>query len=364
LVKPRNEVEGGRVKKEAKLLKGKGVSSLLLSIDHFNRVFEVGRSEAVLIFLDHAFEMLLKAGILAKGGKIREPREANTIGFDKCVRKALSEAAFLTNEQALVLQTINGLRDAAQHHLVDLSEGQLYFHAQSGVTLFRDILQDVFAEELTDSLPARALPVSTVVPTDPLEMFASEVDTVRQLLAPGRRHRAEAEAKLRGLAIVDGALQGQLVQPSEAELHRLGKRLAAGEGFDQLFPGIGAVSFRTEGVGPSLSLRIAKKGGVPVTVVPEGTPGAAVVALKRVDELGFYNLGHNELAKKVGLTTNKTTAAIWFLDLKSDPDSYKEIAIGKSRHQRYSQNAISRIAGLLTEQSADQLWEAYKARPR
>ena len=145
------------MRKEARLLKAKAVSSLLLSIDHFNRVSEVGRSEAVLIFLDHSFEMLLKAGILTKGGKIREPRQANTIGFDKCVRKALSETPFLSDEQALVLQSINGLRDAAQHHLLSLSEGQLYFHAQSGVTLFRDVLKEVFAEDLADSLPTRVL---------------------------------------------------------------------------------------------------------------------------------------------------------------------------------------------------------------
>lgn len=350
------------MRKEARLLKAKAVSSLLLSIDHFNRVSEVGRSEAVLIFLDHSFEMLLKAGILTKGGKIREPRQANTIGFDKCVRKALSETPFLSDEQALVLQSINGLRDAAQHHLLSLSEGQLYFHAQSGVTLFRDVLKEVFAEDLADSLPTRVLPVSTIVPTDPLEMFSTELDVVKQLLAPGRRHRAEAEAKLRGLAIVDGALQGRFVQPSEAELRKLGSRLTGGEEFDQLFPGIGAVTFQTDGVGPSMSLRIAKKEGVPVTFVPEGTPGAGVIALKRIDELGFYNLGHNELAGKVGLTTAKTTAAIQVLSLKSDPDCHKEVAIGKVRYQRYSQNAIQRIKDLLEEKTPEEIWAEYRSR--
>lgn len=158
--------------KKEELLKDKGVSSILLSIDHFNRVSDVGRSEAALIFMDHSFEMLLKAGILAMGGKIREPRQANTIGFDKCVRKALTDTPFLKEEQALVLQAINGLRDAAQHHLLDLSEGQLYFHAQSGVTLFRDVLKDVFNEDLADALPSRVLPVATIVPSDPVEMFA------------------------------------------------------------------------------------------------------------------------------------------------------------------------------------------------
>jgi hypothetical protein len=76
--------------------------------------------------------MLLKAAILHRGGRIREKRAKQTIGFDACVRKSLSdgEIKFLKEEQALVLQTINGLRDAAQHHLLDVSEGQLYVHIQ------------------------------------------------------------------------------------------------------------------------------------------------------------------------------------------------------------------------------------------
>lgn len=121
------------MKKESRLLKEKATSSLLLSIDHFNRAWDVGRLEAVLILLDHSFEMLLKSAILFRGGRIRKPREKNTIGFDECVRTALStgDIRFLKDEQALVLQAINGLRDAAQHHLLTLSEGQLVFpHAE------------------------------------------------------------------------------------------------------------------------------------------------------------------------------------------------------------------------------------------
>lgn len=94
------------MKKEVKLLRGKAISSLLLSIEHFNRPWDLGRSDAVLILLDHSFEMLLKASILHRGGRIREPRQKNTIGFDACIRRALStpDVQFLTDVQALVLQ--------------------------------------------------------------------------------------------------------------------------------------------------------------------------------------------------------------------------------------------------------------------
>ena len=117
----------------------------------------------MLILLDHAFEMLLKASILHKGGKIRKPREKQTIGFDECVRKAFSDGQirFLSEEQTLLLQAINSLRDAAQHHLIDVSEPFLYLQAQARLTLFRDLLSLVFRIELKTELPERVLPVST-----------------------------------------------------------------------------------------------------------------------------------------------------------------------------------------------------------
>jgi hypothetical protein len=121
------------MKKEVKILRGKAIDSLVLSIELFNRPSEAGRAHGVLIFLDHAFEMLFKAIILHRGGR--------TIGFDASVRKGLSDAKvkFLTDHQALTVQMINSLRDAAQHHILDISEGHLYIHAQAGLSLFRDL---------------------------------------------------------------------------------------------------------------------------------------------------------------------------------------------------------------------------------
>lgn len=129
------------------------------------------------------------------------------------------------------------------------------------MTLFRDILHGVFNEELADLLPARALPVSTVAPKEPLVMFHEEMDEIKRLLAPGRRKRAEAESRLRGLAIVDGALQGELMQPGATQLRKLGQEIVAGKLLDDVFPGIAAVHFTTEDTGLHVNLRIATKEG-------------------------------------------------------------------------------------------------------
>ncbi len=87
-----------------------------------------------------------------------------------------------------------------------------------------------------------------------------------------------------------------------------------------------------------------------------------MVAVRRVDELGFYNLGHRDLGEKVGLNHSKTTAAVVVLDLKSDPDCYKEFKIGAVRHQRYSQAAIARIKELLAKKTPDEIWQEYRRR--
>ena len=66
------------MKKEVRQLREKAINALVLSIDHFNRPWDRGRAEAVLILLDHSFEMLLKSAIRQKGGEDQEgPREAD-----------------------------------------------------------------------------------------------------------------------------------------------------------------------------------------------------------------------------------------------------------------------------------------------
>ncbi|MGW5723410.1 DUF3644 domain-containing protein [Amycolatopsis sp. NPDC003865] len=349
------------MKKEARLLKEKSLNSLTLSVEHFNRPWNVGRAEAVLMLLDHSFEMLLKAAILHRGGRIRDPGEKNTIGFNQCVRRALSakDLQFLTDEQALTLQAINGLRDAAQHHLLDISEGHLYLQAQSGITLYRDLLKLVFGEELREVLPERVLPVATIAPLDPIALFADEIHEVARLLRPGRRRRAEAAAKLRALSIVDGAMQGEKLQPSEATLQQLSKRIGSGETeLDVLFPGIAGVRFAAEGTGPEINLRIVKKEGIPVTLVAEGNSDSSVVAVKRVSELDYYNLRFRDLAQKLGVTTNQTTALITELGVKENEDFAKQFFSTWC----YSQKALQCLKNALDERAADEWWLLYKAR--
>lgn len=346
------------MRKEAKHLYQKAIDSLTLSIELFNRPNDCGRIHGVLIFMDHSFEMLLKASIIHKGGKIKEKGAKETIGFGACVRKGFSDNAikFLSDTDVLTLQTINGLRDAAQHYTLEMSEQYLYFQAQAGLTLFRDIAKKVFNIDLKTQLPVRVLPLSTTPPMDIQAFFSTEVQEIKKLLAPKSRKKLEATEKLRALAIMENAIQGNESQPSDTELKALAKRLSKATNWGQLFPSVSTLSFTQNGYGPSLDLRITKSEGVPVTVVPEGTPGAGVVAIKRVNELDFYNLGRDQLAKKLSLTGPKTTAAVKHFGIKEDPECFKHLKVGNVPFDRYSQKAIEKIKEGLKTKTIEEIW--------
>src|SRR5690606_10741090 len=137
---------------------------------------------------------------------------------------------------------------------------------------------------IKDGLPVRVLPLSTTPPTDIQAFFSNEISEIKKLLGPSKRKNIEAIEKLRALAIMENAVQGDSIQPSDGDLKKILKTLEKGGNFSQLFPGVATLNFTAQGYGPSLDLRITRKEGVPVQVVPEGTPGAHIVALKRVNE--------------------------------------------------------------------------------
>jgi hypothetical protein len=177
------------MRKEARMLLNRSLDSLVLSVERFNCPWDRGRQEVMLLLLDRAFELLLKAAILHKGGRIREVGEKDSIGHEKCLRVCLSDKKVqcLTKEQALTIQVVNSLRDAAQHYMLEVSEQQLYIYAQAGVTLYSDLIAAVFNENLKDHIPERVLPVCTSPPKDLKSLVKAEFDDIKSLVAPRSR---------------------------------------------------------------------------------------------------------------------------------------------------------------------------------
>lgn len=354
------------MKKEVKSLLNKATESLVLSVELFNRPSEQCRQTASLIFLDHSFEMILKAAILHKNGKIRNNKDdKNTIGFDHCLRIAVSngQMKFLTEEQAIVAQAINGLRDAAQHYILQISEQQLYVHMQSGVTLFSDILHNVFNMKLTDFMPQRVLPIATLAPLDIDTLFRYETLEIKKLLLPKSRKGQEAFSRLRPLCILDAVLKGEKnTQPSDKEISAVAEKIKQGKNWFDIFKGVSAITLDKEGEGPSISLKISKKADVEIQLVKDD-PNAAVVAVKRVNELDYYNLGLNQLVNNIKstypfVTGPKLLKLINHLKIQENPQLFKEIRINSQCYKRYSRKAQELLISKIPELDLENNWRS------
>jgi len=349
------------MKRESKYLLDKSIDSLVIAIEHFNRPWDLGRKEVVLILLDRSFELFLKSSIIHLGGAIREKPSKQTIGFDKCVRKCISdeELKILTEDQALTLQIINSLRDAAQHYLLELSEQQFYTFTQAGVSLYKDLLETVFQEDLSDHLPERVLPISTSPPQSFETIIDTEFEDIKELVSPGSRKTLTAKAKLRALEIIESSLEGEKSQPSDKQLNKTIKQIREGKDWREIFPGVSSLHLNTEGTGLDVNLQLTKSEGEPVHLVPEGDPDATVVAIKRVDESGYYSMGLNKLAEKVGLSPPKTLAVIRALNIQDDSKYFKILRLGKVQQKRYSPKALDLIKKKLPELDMEKIWKEY-----
>jgi len=348
------------MRKEAKHLFQKAIDSLTISIELFNRPNDSGRTHGVLIFMDHAFEMLLKASIIERHGKIFEKGKSETIGMSACIRKCLTDSRirFLIEEEVLVLQSINSLRDAAQHYTLIISEQQLYFQAQAGLTLFRDIVKTVFAIDLRTHLPERVLPISTIPPMEINAFFQSEIYEIKKLLTPNSRKMIEAKDRLRALAIFENSLQGNDGQPAEKDLITILHKIKDDESYESIFPSVSILKFTANGYGPSLDLRITKdKDSTPINLVPEGTPGATIVSVKRVNELGYYTLSLTDLSSRVDLSTPKLLAVIKELKIQDNPDYYKCFKIKTSIHKMYSPAALNKLKIEIPILDIEDIWQ-------
>jgi hypothetical protein len=216
-------------------------------------------------------------------------------------------------------------------------------YSQAGITLYKDLINLVFEEQLSDYLPERVLPVSTEPPHDLHSMVEADFEEIKSLLKPKSRRQLKSKAKLRVLAIVESSLEGVRSQPSEFELKKMVKNVRSGKKWQEIFPGVASLQLSTKGTGIQVDIRITKKTREAVLLVPEGTPGT-VLAVKRVNELDYYSFGTKDLATKAGLTTPKVGALIWYLKLQESDEYFKNLKVGKSVFKRYSNKALDSIA--------------------
>ncbi|MSQ15227.1 MAG: hypothetical protein EXR50_05130 [Dehalococcoidia bacterium] len=249
--------------------------------------------------------------------------------------------------------------------MLELSEENFYLHVQAGVTLFDDLLQRAFGGHLADNLPSRVLPISTNIPQDINVFLDTEFQQIRELLKPVKRHRAEAHARLTPLIIMEANLQDIPEQPTTPELDLVARRLATGEEWRAVFPGVAALRLDMAGQGQTFSVRFTRDPNAgPVRIVRLGEEGDEVTLIREVDSLDRYSMGLRDLAVKLGLTPPKTTALMLELKIQSDSECYREIRVGKTIHRRYSPKALEHSKEALSNINIDEVWARYRQKQR
>ena len=322
------------------LLLDKSLASIRRAIGAFNGMDDDGRQSTVLLHLQHAAEMLLKAGLSEKKVRVFDSRSGRSIGFERCLALA-SEHLSVTADQAGTLRTIDALRDDEQHWLGQIGEELLFMHVRATVEVLDDVMKRVFGEGLADNLPDRALPITTA----PLDDFDVLVDRqyrqITDLQQKGRRRTPEARALVRGLLALEGhAAEDVLV--SERDVNRIVKGVRAGKQVEDVFPRLRSVATSTTGTGVNITVRFVKKGGAPVTYVAADDPAQAA-AVREVDLQRKYHRSANELADAVGLNRNRATALRRYLGIDDDKNCRHVFEFGSQKIIRYSDNAYRRM---------------------
>lgn len=345
------------MKREARHLLEKSLDSAVIAVQHYNSLWDRGRIEAVLIFMDRAFELLMKAIIVNRNGKITDKKDKFlSIGSSEALRRCVSNQKFkcISEDQAISIQNLNLLRDAAQHYIISVSEGQLYVYTQSALSVFLKILNEEFKISAGAHFPDRLSLVSAAIPADFASMLDLEFAAIRSMLAPGSRRKLDAKAKMRAFGVLERSLGGSEIHHSDDELEAMAKQVSNGSDWRKIFPGVKTVQIDPNGCDTGLVLKIAKgkpSDGDAVTLVPEGTPGAAVVGVKTVNDLSYYSLYFNDLVDKVAtkypqLNRYDVQTMITALNLKQDNEMYRSYMMGKQRHQRYSPKALDAVVKL------------------
>jgi hypothetical protein len=345
---------------DAPALEDRGIASLLLAIELFNRPIDRGRTEAVLILLHHSFEMLLKATLVAAAGKPCVNERGYSHSFDQCLKFAHEDMHIITVDQRRFLSMLDNLRDSATHYYQIVSEDLLYLFAQGSVSLFRELLQTGMGTDLRDHIPQRVLPIFCRPPKNVQQLIADEFENIRSAVSGGKISREEAMAAIRPLVsfAIGGAEMPRRV--AAADIEQAIGRLERGDEWHVVFPEVACLRIETQEGDLGFGVRIVRTAeGAPVRVIREHeeVPEGFVVA-KEINIFDKFTMGLNQIAKKLGVTPPKTGELIRKYKIKEDDQAFREIFIGRSCIRRFSKRALELLQPHAGE--ADQVWEETK----
>lgn len=343
-------------------LRSKALASFRSSVSAFNGFDDSGRVTTVLLSLQHAFEMLLKASLESKKARVFDRRTGRSIGLETAINLSQqTQGIRLSDDEAGTIRAIDALRDAEQHWHVVVDEGLLYLYVRAGVTLFADLLNRVFGETISEHLPSRILPISAEPPQDLELLVDREYTRVAALLRPGRRATAEANARTRALLATEALADPAAAEVSESDVRRVAKGIREGKERHQVFPKLSGYSTRLGGAGLTVEVRMVKSGGLPFTFTTDDESEPA--AIRTVDlEKKFY-MGPYDLADRSGIPRGRAIALRRHLGLDGNDDNFSHrFVFGNTKHLRYSDNALRAMKGAVQNVDLDRVWASHRTR--
>lgn len=339
--------------RDARTLKAKSLSSLKTAMSAFNSYDDEGRVTVVLMHLQHACEMLLKAVLSQQKMRVFDRATGKSIGFDRCLGLCVAQHG-LTAEEAGIMRAIDALRDAAQHWYVFVSEDLLYLQARALITAYDSYLQRMLEIDLRSNIPPRVLPVSTMPPGDFEFLVDREFAYVNELLQPGRRQRDEARARIRTLLAMEAIVTDE-VAISERDIDRIEKAIRGGTDFTAVFPRLATVGTDVQGEGINLKVHFTKKQGAPVHYIGGDDPAAAA-AVREVDLRRKFHLQAQPLAAKIGLSPPKSKALRQHLGIDDDPACSHVFEFGSQKIRCFSDNAVRQMQEALPNVDMQEVW--------
>jgi hypothetical protein len=339
--------------RDARTLKAKSISSLKTAMSAFNSYDDEGRVTVVLMNLQHACEMLLKAVLSQRKGKVFDKETGKSIGFERCLGFCVAHYQ-LTTDEAGIMRAIDALRDAAQHWYVFVSEDLLYLQTRALITAYDAYLQRMLEIDLRSHIPPRVLPISTLPPGDFEFLVDREFTYVNELLQPGRRARDEARARIRSMLAMEAIVADQ-VEISERDIDRIEKAMRAGANFSAVFPRLATVGTDVQGDGVNLTVHFTKKQGAPVQYIGGDDPAAAA-AVREVDLRRKFHLQAQPLAARLDLTPPRSKVLRQHLGIDDDPGASHVFEFGSQKIRCFSDNAVTRMKEALEHVDMDQLW--------
>lgn len=339
--------------RDARTLKAKSISSMKAAMTAFNSYDDEGRVTMVLMGLQHACEMLLKAILSQRKVKIFDKATGKSIGFERCLGLCVAHHQ-LTADEAGIMRAIDALRDAAQHWYVFVSEDLLYLQTRALITAYDAYLQRMLKFDLRSHIPPRVLPISTLPPGDFEFLVDREFGYINELLQPGRRARDEARARIRSMLAMEAIVTDE-VEISERDIDRIEKAMRGGAQFSDVFPRLATIGTDLQGDGLNLTVHFTKKQGAPVRYIGGDDPAAAA-AVREVDLRRKFYLQAKPLAKKVRLTPPRSNILRQHLGIDDDATCSHVFEFGSQKIRCFSDNAVNRMNEALGEVDMDQLW--------